>query len=38
MNTKQLSSIVKQLKGASKMHAAQAKKIEGMMKKMPKKK
>ena len=35
---KQMKEIVKQLKGASKMHAAQAKKVEHLMKKMQKKK
>ena len=37
-NIKQMKEVVKQLKGASKMHAAQAAKIEKMIKKMPKKK
>ena len=38
MNIKQMKEVVKQLKGASKMHAAQAAKIEKMIKKMTKKK
>ena len=38
MNIKQMKEVVKQLKGASKMRAQQAAKIERMMKKMPKKK
>ena len=41
MNLKQIKKIVKQLKGASKMHAQQAAKIEKMIKTMkpkPKKK
>ena len=38
MNIKEMKEVVKQLKGASKMHAAQAAKIEKMIKKMPKKK
>jgi hypothetical protein len=38
MNIKQMKEVVKQLKGASKMHAAQAAKIEKMIKRMPKKK
>ena len=38
MNLKQMKEVVKQLKGASKMHAQQAAKIERMNKKMPKKK
>ena len=38
MNEKQMKSIVSQLKKASKMHAAQASKIEKMMKKTKKKK
>ena len=38
MNIKQMKEVVKKLRGASKMHAQQAAKIERMMKKMPKKK
>ena len=41
MNLKQMKEVVKQLKGASKMHAQQAAKIEKMIKSMkpkPKKK
>jgi len=38
MNVKQMKEVVKQLKGASKMHAAQAAKIESMMNAMSKKK
>jgi|TARA_R100000084_G_scaffold109297_1_gene75475 hypothetical protein len=38
MDLKQMREVVKQLKNASKMHAAQAAKIERMIKKMPKKK
>tara|TARA_B100000519_G_C14204726_1_gene419694 strand:+ start:442 stop:570 length:129 start_codon:yes stop_codon:yes gene_type:complete len=41
MNLKQIKEVVKQLKGASKMHAQQAAKIEKMIKTMkpkPKKK
>tara|TARA_R100000988_G_C3857913_1_gene97928 strand:- start:340 stop:462 length:123 start_codon:yes stop_codon:yes gene_type:complete len=38
MNVIKMKEIVKQLKGASKMHAAQAAKIEKMIKSMPKKK
>ncbi len=41
MNLKQMKEVVKQLKGASKMHAQQAAKIEKMIKTMkskPKKK
>ena len=38
MNIKQMKAVIKQLKGASKMHAAQAAKLEKMIKKMPKKK
>ena len=38
MNVKQMKEVVKQLKGASKMHAAQAAKIERMIKSMSKKK
>ena len=38
MNVKQMKEVVKQLKGASKMHAAQASKIERMIKSMSKKK
>ncbi len=41
MNLKQMKEVVKQLKGASKMHAMQAAKIEKMIKSMkpkPKKK
>ena len=34
MNIKQMKEVVKQLKGASRMHAAQAAKIEKMIKKM----
>ena len=37
-NIKAMKDVVKQLKNASKMHAAQARKIEAMMKKMSKKK
>ena len=37
MNLKQMKEVVKQLKGASKMHAQRAAKIERMMKKMKKK-
>ena len=36
MNIKQMKEVVKQLKGASKMHAQQAAKIERMIKKMGK--
>ena len=35
MSKKKLDKIVKELKGASKMHAGQAKKIDGMLKKSP---
>ena len=35
MSKKKLKKIVKELKGASKMHAGQAKKIDGMIKKSP---
>ena len=38
MNVKQMKEVVKQLKGASKMHAAQAAKSERMLKSMSKKK
>ena len=38
MNMKQMREVVKQLKGASRMHAQQARKIEGMIRKMSKKK
>ena len=38
MNIKQMKEVVKQLKGASKMHAAQAAKIEKMIKSQSKKK
>ena len=38
MNIKQIREVVKQLKGASKMHAQQAAKIERMIKSMSKKK
>jgi len=40
MNVKQMKEVVKQLKGASRMHAQQAAKIEKMIKSMskPKKK
>ena len=38
MNIKQMKAVVTQLKKASKMHAAQAAKIERMIKKVPKKK
>jgi hypothetical protein len=38
MDLKQMREVVKQLKKASKMHAAQAAKIERMIKKTPKKK
>ena len=38
MDLKQMKEVVKQLKNASKMHAAQAANIERMIKKMPKKK
>tara|TARA_A100001201_G_scaffold79900_2_gene71364 strand:- start:335 stop:454 length:120 start_codon:yes stop_codon:yes gene_type:complete len=38
MNIKAMKEVVKQLKGASKMHAQQAAKIEKMMKSMQKKK
>ena len=38
MNVKQMKEVVKQLKGASKMHAAQAAKIERKIKSMSKKK
>ena len=36
MNVKQMKEVVKQLKGASKMHAQQAAKIERMIKSMAK--
>jgi hypothetical protein len=36
MNVKQMKEVVKQLKGASRMHAQQAAKIEKMIKSMPK--
>ena len=36
IDIKQIKEVVKQLKGASKMHAQQAAKIEKMMKKMSK--
>lgn len=36
MNVKQMKEVVKQLKGASKMHAQQAAKIERMIKSMNK--
>ena len=36
MDIKQMREVVKQLKGASRMHAQQAAKIERMMKKMQK--
>jgi len=35
MSKQKLKKIVKELKGASKMHAGQAKKISGMLKKSP---
>jgi len=35
MSKQKLKKIVKELKGASKMHAGQAKKIDGMLKKSP---
>jgi len=35
MSKQKLKKIVKELKGASKMHAGQAKKIDGMIKKSP---
>lgn len=38
MNEKQMKEVVKQLKGASKMHAQQAAKIERMIKSMKTKK
>lgn len=38
MNVREMKAVVSQLKKASKMHAAQAAKIEKMIKKMPKKK
>lgn len=38
MNVKQMKEVVKQLKGASKMHAQQAAKIERMIKSAQKKK
>ena len=38
MDAKAMREVVKQLKGASRMHAQQAAKIERMIKKMPKKK
>ncbi len=38
MNIKQMKEVVKQLKGASKMHAQQAAKIEKMIKSQTKKK
>tara|TARA_R100001463_G_scaffold76672_8_gene130863 strand:- start:12539 stop:12658 length:120 start_codon:yes stop_codon:yes gene_type:complete len=38
MNIKAMKQVVKELKGASKMHAKQAAKIEKMMKSMQKKK
>ena len=38
MNLKQMKEVVKQLKGASKMHAQQAAKIERMIKAQTKKK
>ncbi len=38
MNVMKMKEIVKQLKGAYKMHAQQADKIEKMIKSMPKKK
>jgi|TARA_R100000081_G_C4790703_1_gene157528 hypothetical protein len=38
IDIKQMKKVVKQLKGASKMHAQQAVKIERMMKKMSKSK
>ena len=38
MNIKAMKEVIKQLKGASKMHAQQAAKIEKMMKSMQKKK
>lgn len=38
MNLKQMKEVVKQLKGASKMHAQQAAKIEKMIKSQTKKK
>ena len=37
MNVKQMKEVVKQLKGASKMHAQQAAKIERMIKSVQKK-
>ena len=38
MNVKKMKEVVKQLKGASKMHAQQAAKIERMIKSVQKKK
>ena len=38
MNVKEMKEVVKQLKGASKMHAQQAAKIERMIKSVQKKK
>jgi len=38
MNVKQMKEVVKQLKGASRMHAQQAAKIERMIKSVQKKK
>ena len=38
MNIKQIKEVVKQLKGASKMHAQQAAKIDKMLKQMNKSK
>ena len=38
MDAKAMKEVIKQLKGASKMHAQQAAKIERMIKKMSKKK
>jgi len=38
MNVREMKAVVSQLKKASKMHAAQAAKIEKMIKKIPKKK
>tara|TARA_R100001440_G_scaffold65521_2_gene86390 strand:- start:1516 stop:1635 length:120 start_codon:yes stop_codon:yes gene_type:complete len=38
MNIKQMRAVVKELKGASKLHARQAAKIERMIKTMAKKK
>tara|TARA_Y100000592_G_scaffold32962_1_gene52412 strand:+ start:2437 stop:2568 length:132 start_codon:yes stop_codon:yes gene_type:complete len=38
MNIKQMRTVVKELKNASRMHAQQAKKIEGMIIRMNKKK